>query len=350
MAIVWVTDSMKNTTLRRVGVKLGQYGIAIIALAWVLRRIEIERTVQVLRSIAPGTILVLIVVTVLGLLARFYTWHVLINQIQRTDFLAAASTDLVVNFVNQLLPSRLSGRAAAPVILRSNTGIGYANAIAVSGVHTGLYAVLYGLVSLLGLLFVSTQLPIGLVFLLTLSTTLYFIAGLVVLFAGNNLGVMNRFVTVLDAIAQRIPRIGSRLSGLVHKLPEFTDDSARSFRNLSSNFSNVAAYAAGWICAMVLAPGIRVWLLLYSLGVSFDAVLLLPLYLITAYSVTLLPLTPGSIGVTEATATAVFISLGLSGEVIVTVVFIDRFLGVYLPALSGWYPSLRLDLSALSTE
>jgi uncharacterized protein (TIRG00374 family) len=341
---------MNNTTIRRVGVKIAQYGIAILALAWVLRRIEIGRTVEVLQSIGLETVLILVVVTVFGLLARFYTWHVLINNIRSTEFLAAASTDLVVNFVNQLLPSRLSGRAAAPIILRSRTGIGYPDAIAVSGVHTGLYAVLYGLVSLLGLAFVYTQLSIGLVLLLTLSTTLYFVAGVVVLLAGNNLGVMNRFVAVLDDTAQRIPRLGSRLSGLVHKVPEFTDDSVRSFRALSNDYSSLAAYAVGWIIAMVLIPGMRVWLLLQSLGVGFEAVLLLPLYVVTAYSVTLLPLTPGGIGVTEATATAVFIALGIPGEIIVSVVFIDRFLGVYLPALSGWYPSLRLDLSLLSTE
>jgi uncharacterized protein (TIRG00374 family) len=341
---------MENTTMRSVAVKIAQYGIAIIAFAWLLGQIEIGRIVEILRNIGPGTVLALVVVTVFGLVGRFYTWHVLINHIQRTDFLAAASTDLIVNFINQLLPSRLSGRAAAPIVLRSRTGIGYADAVAVSGVHTGLYAVLYGVVSVLGLSLGYAQLPIGLVLLLALSTALYLAAGVVVLFAGVNMSVMNRFVTILDATVRRVPKIGSRLSGLVHRVPEFTGDSARSFRDLLSDRLSLVAYAVGWIGVMVLAPGVRVWLLFQSLGVGFEPVFLLPFYLLTAYSVTLLPLTPGGIGVTEATATVVFVSLGMPEGIVVSVIFIDRALGVYLPALSGWYPSLRLDLSALTPE
>jgi hypothetical protein len=36
--------------------------------------------------------------------------------------------------------------------------------------------------------------------------------------------------------------------------------------------------------------------------------------------------------------------------VIVPVVFVDRFLGVYLPALAGWYPSLGIDRASLRTD
>jgi len=89
-----------------------------------------------------------------------------------------------------------------------------------------------------------------------------------------------------------------------------------------------------------------VFLLFGSFGVSVDP-LLLPLYLVTAYSITLLPLTPGGIGVTEATAVAVFAGLGLPEAVVIPVVFLDRFLGVYLPALVGWYPTTKLDVSVL---
>ena len=73
----------------------------------------------------------------------------------------------------------------------------------------------------------------------------------------------------------------------------------------------------------------------------------LPLYLVTAYSITLLPLTPGGIGVTEATAVAVFAGLGIPESVAIPVIFLDRFLGVYLPALLGWYPATDVDVSVL---
>jgi uncharacterized protein (TIRG00374 family) len=336
-------------TVRQWGVRILKYGIGILALGWMLRQITFEQVVTLLRGIELATLLAVAVVTVAGLVARFYTWHVLCNRFRRTEFAAAASTDLIVNFVNQLLPSRLSGRAIAPFVVREESGMTYPGAVAVAGVHTGLYAVLYGTVSVVGFVLVYRQLSPALALVLLLSTALYVGAGAVVLFAGTRLDAMNTIVARLAAI-ERIPMVGTRLAGLVEKLPAFAGASAESFDELASDPGILVRYAAGWVGAMVLAPGLRVWLLLTSLGISFEPALLLPIYLVMAYSVTLLPLTPGGIGVTEATATAVFIALGVPSSVIVPVVFVDRLLGVYLPALVGWYPSLRMDFSALATE
>jgi uncharacterized protein (TIRG00374 family) len=336
-------------TVRQWGVRIFKYGIGILALGWILRQITLGQVVTLLRGIESATLLAVVAVTGVGLAARFYTWHVLCNRFRRTEFAAAASTDLIVNFVNQLLPSRLSGRAIAPFVVREESGMTYSGAVAVAGVHTGLYAVLYGAVSVVGFVLAYRQFPPALALMLLFSTVLYVGAGAVVLFAGTRLDSMDTLITRLAAI-ERVPMIGTRLAGLVEKLPAFAGASAESFDELASDPAIVIRYAAGWVGAMVLAPGLRVWLLLTSLGISFEPALLLPIYLVMAYSVTLLPLTPGGIGVTEATATAVFVALGVPSSVIVPVVFVDRFLGVYLPALVGWYPSLRMDFSALATE
>ncbi|HET7323894.1 MAG TPA: flippase-like domain-containing protein, partial [Halococcus sp.] len=189
--------------------------------------------------------------------------------------------------------------------------------------------------------------PLALV--LFLSTVLYLAAGVVVLFAGIHLDAMDTLIGRLTAV-EGVPVFGTRLAELVEKLPEFTAASATSFEELSRDSGVIVRYAVGWAGTMVCAPGLRVWLLLTALGVDFEPAILLPVYLLMAYSVTLLPLTPGGIGVTEATATAVFVALGVPSAVIVPVVFVDRFLGVYLPALVGWYPSLRMDFSAFTTK
>lgn len=336
-------------TARQWGMRILKYGIGVLALGWLLRQITFEQVVTLLRGIEPVTILMVATVTGIGLAARFYTWHVLCNRFRRTEFVAAASTDLIVNFVNQLLPSRLSGRAIAPFVVREESGMTYPGAVAVAGVHTGLYAVLYGTVSLVGFALAYRQLSPALALVLLLSTALYVGAGAVVLVAGARLDAMDTIVARLAAI-ERVPIVGSLLAGLVAKLPAFAEASAESFDELTSDPGILVRYAAGWVGAMVLAPGLRVWLLLTALGANFEPAVLLPIYLVMAYSVTLLPLTPGGIGVTEATATAVFVTLGVPSSVIVPVVFLDRFLGVYLPALVGWYPSLRMDFSALATE
>jgi uncharacterized protein (TIRG00374 family) len=335
---------------RRWAVRLVQYGVGIGALAWVLGQVEWERVATLVGEITPATAAALLLVTAVGLLARFYTWYALMARLRPATLAGVARVDLIVNFVNQLLPSRLSGRAAAPFVLRTETGLSYPAAVAVAGVHTGLYALVYGLVSSIGIGFALDRLPIEILALLALSTLLYFLAGALVLLAGLNLGVLTGVADRLERVLRMVPAVGERLAGLAGALPTFTADSADAFRELSSAPGVLAAYAAGWCGALLLAPGLRVWLLFDALGTGFEPALFLPLYLVAAYSVTLLPLTPGGIGVTEATATAVFVALGVPAAVVVPVVFVDRFLGVYLPALAGWYPSLRIDLSGLAAE
>ena len=338
--------------LRGLAVTALQYGLALAALAWVVLQVEPAAVLARLDRVDALTLAALVAVTVVGLCARFYTWQAVIRPVEPVDFRTAASTDLVVNFVNQLLPSRLSGRVAAPFILRSQTGMAYADAAAVSGVHTGVYAVYYGLVAAAGLaLAVALEgLSTGLALVLALSTGLYLAAGGVVLLAGTNLRLLDPLVAWLAGALSRLPRVGDRAAERVRGLLSFTEASTVAFRELASDPGVWTRYALGWTVALVLAPGARVLLLFASLGIAFEPAALLPLYLVAAYSVTLLPLTPGGIGVTEATATAVFVALGVPGEVVVPVIVLDRSLGVYLPALAGWYPSLGLDLSNLSAD
>ena len=86
-------------------------------------------------------------------------------------------------------------------------------------------------------------------------------------------------------------------------------------------------------------------MLLEAAGEPFTPAVLLPLALVTAYAVTLVPITPGGVGVAEASGTVVLASLGVPPAVGAPTILIDRFLGVYVPALLGWVPTVRLDLS-----
>jgi uncharacterized protein (TIRG00374 family) len=94
-------------------------------------------------------------------------------------------------------------------------------------------------------------------------------------------------------------------------------------------------------------PALRVWLLLTALSGEFSPVVLLPVVLVLAYSVTVLPLTPGGVGVAEASATLVLTQLGVGAELAAAVILVDRSFGVYLPALLGAVPMGQLDLRAL---
>lgn len=330
--------------------KIVKYAIGVIALVWVITQVDWARTAALLREIPPEVIVALVVLSVLGRVAGFSMWYVLINRIRRTGFIVAASAGLTVLFINHLLPSRLSGRAAAPFVFHNKTGMSYSDAVGVAGVHTGLYAVLYGLVSLIGLVFAFSQLSLGLTTILLVSTVLYVVAGGLVLLAGTHLGVLNYIINWMDIIGQRMPVFGDRFAALTEKLPSFMRSSATTFRTLVSDPIVLLSYVGGWTVAILIARGLRVWLVFGSLGVEFEPVLLLPIYLLTAYSVTLLPVTPGGVGVAEATAMAMLVSLGIPSEIAISAIIVDRFLGTYLPAVIGWYPSLQMDLSGLFSE
>ena len=324
-----------------------QYLLGAGALAWVLGRTEWGRVGSLLGGVSIGTVAALVAVSAVGLLVALRMWHVLLNGVGETRFRDAADAGLIVLFVNHLLPSRLSGRAVAPFVVHEKTGMSYSDATAVSGVHTGLYALLYGVTALLGLALGGARLPVELAFVLLLSAVLYVAAGALILLAGSHLGAIEYVVGRTGLVARYLPTSGDRISAVAEKVPSFTAAATEAFRELLRDTPSLSLYGAGFVVSVLVVPGLRVWLLFEAFGAEFEPAVLLPVYLVTAYSVTLLPLTPGGIGVTEATATAVFVALGVPSEVVVPVVFIDRFLGTYVPAVVGWYPFLQVDLSEL---
>ncbi|WP_367175326.1 lysylphosphatidylglycerol synthase transmembrane domain-containing protein [Haloarcula rubripromontorii] len=335
---------------RDLGITVAQYGIAVVALSWLLTQFDITSAIDLLAGVKTETALAVIAVSILGICGRAYTWHAVITPLSTVRFRTAAGTTLIVNFVNQLLPSRLSGRLAAPFVLRSQTGMDYSDAAAASALHTAVFALYYGIAATAGLVLAIPLLRIELLVVLALATTLYFVAGLAILFGGLRLTYLDRLIGWLSGVAVRVPRVGKGLAERLDGLLEFTDSSTTTFRSLASEPAVWLRYAIGWAVDLVLAPGVRVGLLLGSFGVGFEPLVAVPLYLLVAYTVTLLPLTPGGIGITEATATAVFVALGIPAEVIIPIIFVDRFLSIYLPSLAGWYPSVRLDVTSLTTE
>lgn len=330
--------------------KVAQYVLGVLALVWVFTQVEWAHVSSLLGRLSVGAVVALLAVSGLEVVIGLYLWYVLLDGVQRTHFSAAANTGLIVLFVNHLLPSRLSGRAVAPFVINNQTGMNYSDAIAVSGVHTGLYAFIYGVLSILGLLIGFGQLPAGFVLVLALSATLYAVAGVLVLLAGVHMGAVDALVDGVNVLARRVPVVGDRLAVLAEKVPMFTTAAAATFRSLVSDPATVLSYAAGAVVVLLVTPGVRIWLLFEVLGAEFEPMILLPLYLVTAYSVTLLPLTPGGIGVSEASATAVFVALGIPSHIVVPTIFVDRLFRAYLPALLGWYPSLQTDLSGLVSE
>lgn len=343
---------MTQRSVRSLLLSSVQVVFAGVALLWLLSQIEPQAVLGRLLGLDQVTIAILLGISLLAVVFRFDTWYAILRVRSPLSLRSAGRITLAVNFINQLLPSRLSGRVAAPFVIKTETGLSYPDAAAAAGVHTGMYAVLYGVASMVGLalIVVLETISTGLLGLLLLSSGLYLFAGASILLGGSNLPALDPVVEWAARWARYVPRVGTTLAARIRGVTEFTAASTTVFRELAWSHRRWARYAASWSVVLLVAPAVRVGILLGAFGSQFEPLILLPLYLITAYSVTLLPLTPGGIGITEATATAVFVAFGVDSGVIVPIVFIDRIFGIYLPAVLGWWPAASLDLTRLSPE
>ncbi|QPV62696.1 flippase-like domain-containing protein [Halosimplex litoreum] len=332
---------------RRRGLSLVQWTLAVGAFWYVANGVDWSTTRAELVTLDAAVIAGVLAITAAEFGSRFAMWYALLNGLAPTGLRTTASVDLVIKFVNHVVPSKASGHSVAPLVVRHYTEADWAEAVSVSGLNTGLYAALYGLVALAGLGLFAPRLGDGWLLVILLSTGVYLVAGALVLLAGRRMDAAGRLASHLGGLLRRVPRVGARLAGVAGALPSFTADSAGVFRRLSATPSVVGTYALGWAGTLLVFPGLRVWLLLTALGGEFSPAALLPVVLVTAYSVTVLPLTPGGVGVAEASATAVLVALGVAPELAPIVVLLDRTFGVYLPAVLGWLPAASLDFGDL---
>jgi uncharacterized protein (TIRG00374 family) len=324
-----------------------RWGLTIIAFWYVAREVSWSETLDLLADVDLMVLLVVVVITVLEFGARFSQWWILLNGIKKTPLPTTIRIDLVIKFINHIIPSKAAGHSIAPLVVKHYTDTEWSDAVTVSGLNTGFYATLYGLVSLCGLVIFSPRLSWEPAVVIFFSSAMYAVVGVLVLLAGYRLELAGVVFNRIQRFATGVPRIGSRLAGLVGKLPSFTEESAAIFRDLGSRPSVFVPYTLAWAGTLAVFPGARVAVLLTELGGSFTPLWLLPVVLVMAYSVTILPLTPGGVGVAEASATLVLVSLGVSQEMAIAVVLVDRVFGVYLPALLGAVPMATLDLSTL---
>jgi uncharacterized membrane protein YbhN (UPF0104 family) len=82
-----------------------------------------------------------------------------------------------------------------------------------------------------------------------------------------------------------------------------------------------------------------------ALGVSFKSPIVLPFVLVLSYAITILPLSTGGIGITEAMSTIVLVAFGVPVQAASVGIFVDRFIGVYAPSMLGWVFFIRMDVS-----
>jgi len=324
-----------------------QWGITIVSFWVIAREVSWNELFILLKDLNYVIIIAIGAVTIFGFGTQFFLWWVLLNEIEKTPFSTVVRVDLVIKFINHIIPSKASGHSIAPLVIKHYTQTDWTDAVTISGLNTGLYATLYGIVSFCGLVLFFQRLPKALITIIFFSSLMYAVVGLLVFFAGHRLEIVGRIFNNISENKSFSSIFGNKLNKMATKFPSFTEESASTFRTLLSDPTVVIPYTLAWVGKLAVFPGIRVALLLIGLGGSFTPLWLLPIVLVMGYSVTVLPLTPGGVGVAEASATLLLVSLGINQEVAVAVILVDRVFGVYFPALFGAIPMADIDLMRL---
>lgn len=326
-----------------------KYLLGFVILAWVLSTIDWRSAVGTVAGFSMRSAIAIIVVAIVGAAVPVGAWQVLAARFTSVRFRNILVANLIVRFVNTLFPSRVSGRSVAPLALHRHVGLNWNDAVAVTMAHTALHAILYAMFTVAGAVLIVGQHNIGLLSLILFSVAAYLTVGLSLGLAGWRLDLLEHLFTGVRRIVLLLPQ-GSRLAGpLKNAQIALLDGTDEQFQELLRDRSRITLFIIIWIAGVIIIPAVRIWILLQAVGVTDVDPVLLPLYVVVAYSVTILPLTPGGIGVVEATAVVVFVTLGLPQSAIVTVVFLDRLLGVYLPSLIGWVPLINTNVVMTDT-
>lgn len=331
----------------RVVLRLFQALFIILVLFWLISQVDWERTTDLLWRLGLLALLGILGATVFEYIAQASMWQVLLRGDNSVPFFTSVRIDLLVKFINHLIPSKASGHSLAPLVLRHFTDMEWNEAVSVGVLNTALYSTLYGIAALIGIILLGSRLQPALLIVLGLSSFTYLGIGLSLFFAGRRGDDVGDIFVRMSGFLGRSPLKKFGISKLTDKIPAFTKETVRAFRDLSSRPNVLGAYLLVWTGARLVGPGFRVGILLTVLGAPLSPVWTIPFALIIAYSVTLIPVTPGGVGIAETSATLVFVGLGIPHEIVVPVIFLDRILGVYLPVLFGWYPMSHVDIPEL---
>jgi len=329
---------LRQRATRNVLFTFFKYLLGICGIAWLVVQTDVAALQTVVFDLDLSTILLLVAMSVFGVLAMIYSWYALFITFRPVGFLDISDVVLVNYFVGQLVPSNVSALALMPLLTGIVTDVRTSVSTGVVAAHTALYAILYALVGGIGLLFVLPNLSISLRVVILLSVGMY--AALAVMIV-----VFTYRYTMFSRLADRIipsllgldKRFGDRFEG-------FGNETRASIEAIFRNEATVFRFAIAWAIGMMFVPAVRFYLIMGASTNATVSALLFPLYIVTSYSITVIPITPGGIGVAELNATFVFTALGFSAEVVVAAVLIDRFLGIYLPSLLGGIRSLSFDI------
>ncbi|GKZ14669.1 lysylphosphatidylglycerol synthase transmembrane domain-containing protein [Haladaptatus sp. T7] len=280
--------------------------VSVASFGYLLWKFPVERAFRSMFEISAPYLVVLVPVVLLPIFLTSRSLQLLYEEHESVRFLPIFKVDTVDFVVNSFLPTRLGSLATTPLILNKYTGIELRRAFVIKGVQLQMIAAINGLVALAGLFVLLRYLGRNIALVLLASATVYLALPVFAFLLG--------WVDLPRFVTDRAPKLLASVGEMQHDL--FSSNKLKSVALLFVSF--------------VVLSGVRFGIVGASQGLELSPLryLLIPTLI---YSVTVLPVSIGGIGVTEVTGTTVLVALGVSPSVATSVIILDRVFAAYLP-------------------
>lgn len=280
---------------------------SLIALAYFFYSVPLAESLRQITTLSAVGLFVLFVISCLTIVTSTFAIHALLRQYADPAFTDTLSLYLANLFINSFIPSRAGSLVSMPLLLKRQFDLPPRDGAVVQGTNLAIVAFLIGATGIFALVEYVNALPTN-----------------VLLLVGSGITVYLGFAGV----------VGVGHTSLVDRLPDRLPDVDVQF----TRETGVAAMAL-FVSTLVFV-GLRFAVITTQFGVAFTPLeyVLIPTL---AYTVNVLPISLSGIGVAEATATTVLVSLGVPPSLAATIVLTDRIVSAYFPVvLSGLATSL----------
>ena len=303
-------------------------GLLLFYLA--LGHLDFAKLAGLLAGTRPWLILLAFGVTVLHIATMIIIRTYLVNFLGTTGFLAMLKTFFSTTYFVNILPSRAGGLLGEPWGLYSFSRgkIDFNDALAFCLVITSAQNLRKIALTVVGLILFYRILPDYYAIMIMAAVALY--AGYTAVIISAVL-MSDKIVGLIEKYGRLVPK---KVVVFVLSLCQVGRQTAAGIKRFLCRGIRVVSVIMALLINNTLFESFRLWILLWAFGVDFDFLYLL-LFPSLAYSVTALPISLGGFGITEVSGLLVFKAFGLSPEIALAAVFLDRALSTYWTFLVG---------------
>lgn len=297
--------------------------VSVTILVYLLSWIPTKRVISIIYDLSITALVGMTLLLTLEVLISTASIYILANYYTDIDYIETFKLDSMNFIANTFIPTKLGSMISMPILFDRYTSATKGEGAVIQTTQLVLMTTITGITAGVGWLLFHGLLPERMSLVLAVSTILY--VGFPMAIACGY--ALSGIQTVRNFLDERLP---------IETISQ----------GVRIDSSRLLISAACVVITKVLIAGGRMWVLAAEFDVELGliAILFVPALM---YSVTVLPISLGGIGVAEASGTVVLTALGVPVDIAAAFVIIDRVFVMYLPVV-GFY--IYINISGLPTK